>query len=485
MNLILFLLNLIILGFLSFVSAFLYFVAASRYLSPQTIEHPLSMLAVAVVSTLLFMKPVNALLKKGIYRVGFRKEPESFNRLRELTSTLLFEQDLVSAGNLLVNSLSEEFHLRSSALFLLQDGRLLPVAFSGRKLNDFKGFFLTAESPLIQALSNKPDGLKGIGPKEPLPQNMDSIAGELHQLQAAYVYPLMHGKEVIGVLSIGFKGSHDPSREEIRFLRSLLPLLSAAFYKGVEIENLKKRIHTFPNLQSELLQSTKLSALEQLAAGIAHEIHNPLTIISGKAQVLLLKKSKTLDSEQVEEVLNTVVRQTKRASDVTRKLLMFTKSSGREKEEVDLEAVLKDTLSLISYQTSLDQVRLERDISSGLPKFWGSSAEVREIFMNLILNAIQATPEKGHIRISLRLNTVGDKVEFYVEDSGKGISKDDMQKIFEPFYSSAHENVGLGLYITERLVFKNGGKIRAESEEGKGSLFMVELPIEHSLSEVG
>ena len=481
MNLILFLLNLVILGFLSFSSAFLCFLIGSSYFSAQTIEHPLSMLAVGVVTAMFFMRPVSSLLKRGIYWAGFKEEPESFSRLRELTSTLLFERELVSAANLLVNSLSEELELKTSALFLTDGGRLYPVAFYGRSIEELKGFHLTAKSPLVRTLTRRPEGLKGLGPKEPAPQNMDSLEGELHKLQAAYVFPVMHGKEIFGILSIGFKGAHDPSRQEIRFVRSLLPLLAAAFYKGVEIENLKRRVSDFSNLQSELLQSTKLSALEQLASGVAHEIHNPLTIISGKAQVLLLKKSKNFDPQLVEEVLNTIVRQTKRASDVTRRLMMFTKSSGREKEWVDLEAVLKDTLSLISYQMSLDQMRLEREISCSLPKFWGNGTEVREIFMNLILNAIQATPGKGRIRIGLRMNAIGNRVEFCVEDSGKGISKEDMQRIFEPFYSSANENVGLGLYITERLVFKNGGKIRAESEVGKGSLFMVELPFSHEV----
>jgi len=141
-----------------------------------------------------------------------------------------------------------------------------------------------------------------------------------------------------------------------------------------------------------------------------------------------------------------------------------------------MEVVLKDTLSLISYQISLDQVDLEKDISPNLPKIIANQGEIREVFMNLIMNAIKATPQKGRVRITLRNNTSEKKVEFCVEDSGQGISKELMERIFDPFYTSVHENIGLGLYITERLAYKNGGKIYAESEEGRGSLFIVELP---------
>ena len=477
MGLIVFLLRLTVLSIAAFLSAFIYFLIASHYISPQIIEHPLSMLLVGVIATLIFLKPVNYYIDLLRKRLHLGEQIESFERLQKLSRLLLFEKELIPAANLFINSLADELKLDSSALFLKYNNRFHTVYFQGHDLNAFKGFALTEKSPLIYALSQRPDGLKGLGPNEPMPsKNLNTLSGELHRLQTAYAFPLFRKSQLIGFLSVGFKSEHSLSRTEIRFIKSIMPVLSSTFYVLQELDNLAQKLKNLPGLQSNLLQTAKYSALEQLATGIAHEIHNPLTIISGKAQVLLLRKSKNFNSKQVEEALENIVKQTKRASDVTRKLLMFTKVNKSDEEELDLETVLRDTMSLISYQSSLDQVTLEKNIAPNLPKIMANQAEIREIFMNLILNAIKVTPEKGKVRITLRTGSAGERIEFCVEDFGPGISKEDMDRIFDPFYTSEHENLGLGLYITERLVFKNKGKIYAESEKGHGSLFIVELP---------
>ena len=135
--------------------------------------------------------------------------------------------------------------------------------------------------------------------------------------------------------------------------------------------------------QSRLVQAAKLSAIEQLATGLAHEIHNPLTIISGKAQILLLQKDRTHLDERVEEVLRSIVKQTKRAADITRKLLMFSQGSGAPKEMLRLEQVLQDTLALVSYQTSLEGIELTQSIGPNIPRLYANVHEIREVFLNL------------------------------------------------------------------------------------------------------
>jgi signal transduction histidine kinase len=472
-------LRFILLAAIAFFGAFLYFIIASYYIPASLIEHPLSMLFTGVAVTILFAGLVDRSLRKIIAISGYVGTKKSFRKLEKLSAVLIFEKELVPAANLFINTLADDLQLSSASLFLKREKRFVPLAYRGFTFDAFKRFALKEDSPLINVLSRRPSGMKGLGPKEPKPKEADSLSGELYRIRAAYLLPLFHEDELVGFISLGFsKGHHYPKREEIRFLRSLLTTLSAAFYILIELDDLAKKVRELPSVQSNFVQTAKYSALEQLATGIAHEIHNPLTIISGKAQVLLLKKSKNFNGKQVEAVLQTIVEQTKRASEITRKLLMFAKSGKNEQEKMDLETVLKDTLSLISYQTSLDQVHLDRDIASDVPKFFGNQGEIREIFMNLIMNAIKATPEKGRVRITLRNNIDEGRIEFCVEDTGKGLSKEELEKIFDPFYTSAHDKVGLGLYITERLVFKNGGKIYAESEPGKGSLFVVELPYE-------
>jgi signal transduction histidine kinase len=462
---------------ISFLTAFFLFLFLRHAISPFVIENPLVMLSVGVLVALVCKKPLDRAIGRGLQKLGLEAEnDEDYSKLTTVVHSLLFETELAPACHMLLSTLTEELGLKNVSLFVQKGDVFEPAAFQGYAAGAFKGFRLSEKSPLIEALKHRPDGLKGLGPKEPMPQEMNSLSGELHRLKTSYIFPLSAEHQLFAFLSLGFKDTGVPHKDEIRHLQGLLSTLSAAIYSAREMDQIKHRLKNIPEIQADVFQKAKYSALEQLATGIAHEIHNPLTIMSGKAQVLLLKKSKSFNKKKVEDVLKTIVDQTKRASEVTRKLLVFTKTSSKEREDIDLEVVLKDTLSLISYQMSLDQLNLVKAIDPNLPKYLGNQMEVREIFMTLILNAIQATPSKGEIQISLRLKSVGNVFEFCVQDSGAGISKEELEKIFDPFYTSTHESLGLGLYIAERLVYKHGGRIQAESEEGRGSLFMVELP---------
>jgi len=222
LKLVFFTFRLILLSAIGFCSAFLYFIVASHYISPSEIEHPLSMMLAGVISTLLFLRPVNKLLEQIPGSHNLQSETKSFKRLKNLSYSLLFEKELAPASNLFVNSLAEELHLKSTSLFLKQDDQFIPVAFHGHRFDVFRGFALNDESALIKVLSNRPQGLKGIGPKEPQPKDIHSLSGELHRLRAAYVFPLFDDDKIFGFLSLGFKNNTVPNREEIRFARSLL-----------------------------------------------------------------------------------------------------------------------------------------------------------------------------------------------------------------------------------------------------------------------
>jgi len=229
-------------------------------------------------------------------------------------------------------------------------------------------------------------------------------------------------------------------------------------------------------IQSHLIHSAQHSAIAQLATGLAHEIHNPLTIISGKAQILLLKRDKIAFDDQVSDVLKTIVKQTKRAADITRKLLMFSDSHKSIKELVDLEMVVHDTIALLSYQVSLDQIQVVKRFEPSIPKLSGNKAELREAFLNVFLNAVQAIGTKGNIEIRLRLRKEQNAIELSVRDSGCGISEEDLPKVFHPFFTTREGTSGLGLFVTQQIVHGYGGSIRVESMIRQGTTFYINLP---------
>jgi len=259
-------------------------------------------------------------------------------------------------------------------------------------------------------------------------QEANQLTRDFELLHASCVIPLMFQGDLIGSVNLMPRAAAKKfNAQELKSFAEFGREAAVAFRNAALFEELKESNRQLMEIQSRFLHSAQHSAISQLAAGIAHEIHNPLTIISGKAQILLLKRDKIAYDAQVEEALKTIVKQTKRAADITRKLLMFSESSKSVKEPVDLESVINDTIALLSYQVSLDQIEVVKQFDHPIPKWEGNMGELREAFLNLFLNAVQAIGEKGTIRILLHYSDRDQIIQLRVADSGCGIHEDFLQ----------------------------------------------------------
>jgi PAS domain S-box-containing protein len=232
-------------------------------------------------------------------------------------------------------------------------------------------------------------------------------------------------------------------------------------------------------LELTLLQSEKMSAVGQLAAGVAHEINNPLGIILGFAQSVV-KRLKSED-DPLALPLRTIEREAVRCKNLVQNLLVFSRTSKNEKlEEIDLNAVLEGALSLVSAQTKTRNVELVRELGAGLPKIHANQIQLQQVLINLSNNAVDAMPKGGSltVRTALSVRQPG-YVEIQVRDTGDGIPKEVQKKIFEPFFTTKEvgKGTGLGLSLVYEIVQKHGGTIKLESEEGKGTEFTVLLPV--------
>ncbi|HAH31445.1 MAG TPA: hypothetical protein DCL44_03920 [Elusimicrobia bacterium] len=231
-------------------------------------------------------------------------------------------------------------------------------------------------------------------------------------------------------------------------------------------------------LEAGLQRSEKLSAIGQLAAGVAHEINNPLGIILGFAQSVV-KRIKESDSLFLP--LKSIEREAVRCKDLVQSLLVFSRSSQNEKlEELDLNAAMEGSLTLILSQTKTRNVELVRELCSGLPRINANRSHIQQVLINLANNAIDAMPEGGTLIISTSLSArQPGHVEIRVRDTGTGIPKEIQKKIFDPFFTTKEvgKGTGLGLSLVYEIVSKHGGTVELESEEGKGTEFTVFLPV--------
>lgn len=242
-------------------------------------------------------------------------------------------------------------------------------------------------------------------------------------------------------------------------------------------EDLKKAYNELKEKQEQLVHAEKLASLGSLAAGVAHEINNPLGTITLYAQMTLDDLPET-DAEGREN-LEIVLKHATRAAEIVKNLLAFARRSELKAGSVNMNAVLEEALSLTNHQAELQNVRVTRELAEGLPEVRGDADKLRQVFVNMIINALQAMPHEGRLKVRTSLSAGGDVVVVEISDTGCGIPEEVMPKLFDPFFTTkgTGKGTGLGLSVSHGMVKQHGGTIEVESEVGKGTTFTVGIPV--------
>jgi signal transduction histidine kinase len=229
--------------------------------------------------------------------------------------------------------------------------------------------------------------------------------------------------------------------------------------------------------QEELVQSRKIAALGTFTAGVAHEINNPLNNISLTAEALIEDFGPEIPGEAKELVLD-ILFQSERAADVVGNLLDFSRSERSSSCDLLVDDVIRRTIKLVKNQMMLSGIQPGVKIAPGIPKIRGTLRHLQQVFLNLFLNAIHAMPDGGELTVEAKPYSE-EFVRIEVKDTGVGIKAEDLQKIFDPFYTTkgVGRGTGLGLSVTYAIVKEHGGYIEVDSAVGKGSTFSVYIPI--------
>ena len=226
-------------------------------------------------------------------------------------------------------------------------------------------------------------------------------------------------------------------------------------------------------MENALKEKERLAALGMLAAGVAHEVNTPITGISSYAQMLL---DDTPSDDPRRELLEKVEKQTFRAARIVNNLLDFARQPSGERAPVALAPLLNECLMLLKERLHAKNVRLDWQPPAEDIRVQGNTGELQQVFTNLVINAVDALEEGGELRVHLEAD---DRwVWASIEDDGPGIAMQDLDKIFQPFYSTklSKGGTGLGLSISYNIVRRHNGEIRVVSQRGEGSRFIVELP---------
>jgi len=286
------------------------------------------------------------------------------------------------------------------------------------------------------------------------------------------------------------------------------------------LESLESANKQLKQAQEELIRTEKLASIGRFAAGVAHEVGNPLGAILGYAGIL---QKEGMDREESKDYLKRIEKEIERINRIVRELLDFARPSQFEIKEVEVNKVIESTLSLLSYQKNFKNIETQLDLHPDLPLINGDESQISQVFINIILNAIDAMPKGGILQIQTKTHIVenvdaerlqriylrrrksdpmesdyshmrkidplaallkkfseGDRlVKIRISDTGVGIKKEDLENIFDPFFTTKapDKGTGLGLSISLRIIESLGGEIRVESEVGKGATFEVYFPV--------
>ena len=439
-----------------------------------------------------------ATLGPTIYTALRRRTERERRRYQEnliaLAKQMTLTKDLRGLLVLIIRNVTREIGISHARIYLLDkevNEYVREVRYGKERRRQFFGDSLSKDAPLIQMLSKSRD--RGpllreevIGHFETSEREyLEEVKAQLRSMGAAILLPAFIGEELVAFLALGTKRS-----KEIYTPDDLGMFKILAGQAGLAIEN-AQFYQELKDAQATMLQAAKLSSIGELAAGFAHQIDNPLGIISLGSQLCVREITEDLGKEnlsekgkevvqKLEDRLGKIIETAHRAADLVERIRGYAKPSDRDFEPTDLNSVMEDALGLAEYRISRGGINVTKNIPQDLPKMKGIGVQLEQVFLNIIMNACEAMAgKKGELAISAGVGKENpDRVEIGISDNGSGIPKGNLNKLFELFFTTkGAQGTGVGLSMAYRIIKDHNGDIDVESEVGKGSKFTISLPI--------
>jgi signal transduction histidine kinase len=354
-----------------------------------------------------------------------------------------------------------------SKLLLSENGPLLLDEIRTRIYKDFFGLVSPpsqGNSPLHVTTDGHPDGWADPG----------NEVRVLKALKCELCIPLISKNQIRGILSLTKKISSLPFTDsDLEFLSVLTGQFTSALENAILYEGQKNMNQELRRTQKQLIQSEKLAALGRLSASIAHEINNPLGII--KNYLLILTESMK-DADPNQSNLKVVGEEVDRVARIVKSLLDFCRPKTEIMSILDMAEIISQTITLVEKQFLKENIVIKRDLPEKFPQVKGFEDEIKQVFLNLLMNSKDFMPRGGEILVSVHQND--DTVEIEFSDTGCGIPEENISRVFEPFFTTKGEGkgTGLGLWICYGIVERHGGTIVAK-RKNKGTSFLITLPI--------
>jgi len=410
--------------------------------------------------------------EKAVEHLLFKDRYDYRETLGKFSKAMVSILDLNSLSKRIIETITQTMGVQKASFFLMNDEKGTYDLFESKNLKLVSPIF-SKESPL-------PHYLQKIGEivvKEELAkganiQELKEVIDQMAQVEAEVSIPLISKKELIGILNLSYKLNKDIySHEDIELLTTLANQTAIAIENARLYEDLRKS-------KSYIRRADRLASLGTLTAGLAHEIRNPLVAIKTLTQLL---PERLHDEEFRNHFLNIAAGEVDRISRLVNELLDFARPSSPKLEFEAINSILDGMILLVTTESKKKSIQITKHYTQDLPSVKVDREQIKQVFLNILLNAIEATPENGELTVKTRsfLKPGGEpylQIEF--KDTGCGIPKEHLEEIFNPFYTTKTSGSGLGLSISNQIVQDHKGYIDVESHVNQGTSFFVNLPVD-------
>ena len=412
--------------------------------------------------------------------------------IHEVVQRVVGLTDSHEVAELTANLLARYFAFELAAIFIAdENGKLTIGGFGGASQNVVKRAMKSVTYPLIRGITGHvfETGQGELVNDVLQDERYSPIKG--WQAGSEMCVAIRDGEKILGIIDVESSSRNAFTKNDFIALESLAGILATVITSADQYQRLQNSIYQLRETEMELnarmqaqrlaenrlVQAAKLAAVGEMAAGIAHELNNPLTSVTGFAELVMEDMP---DDSPSRADMDLVIRESRRARDVVRRLLDFARQSDSAHASASLNRVVEDVVTLSRHLIHANGVKLILDLQDDLPWVLMDENQMKQVLLNLVHNALQAMPDGGQMEITTaESQKVGrDGITVTVKDNGIGISPENQTRIFEPFFTTKtdHGGTGLGLSVTYGIVSEHGGEIELVSEPGMGSLFKVWLP---------
>jgi len=396
--------------------------------------------------------------------------------LNEINKAITSSLDLDQILSQTMHGIREILHVEAGSLLLLdEDSGLL----------EFKKILSGSQEQIVGFKLKPGEGIAGhvIQEGEPLlvldAQNDPRFCPRIDEAigfvtRSILCVPLKVKDKIIGAIEVINRLDGQFDENDLWLLNYMAGSVAIALENARLYTELSDFARELKKSQAQLIQAEKLAAMGRLAASIAHEINNPLQAIHNCLH-LTLKKS--LNEEKKTRYLGMAQEEVERLITILQRMLEFYRPSREGMAPTDVHTIIENVLALSSKRLQHGKITVTKKLASDLPTINTVSDQLKQVFLNIVINAIEAMPQGGELCIETKLSEDGDELSVAFTDTGVGLSEKEQENIFEPFFTTKATGTGLGLSVSYGIIERHGGRIKVQSELGKGAIFTVYLPL--------